>query len=124
MRERWVNKRLDGAVLQQARCDPGESEQLCWQVVPLLTSVRERERERENVWEYVRTEVGEKEKKCKIIIINSRQAPPGLKITQLVPGLRVPRRTGLEEDDRLLIRESHYRRHTSCSESDAESIRN
>ena len=30
-------------------------------------------RERENVWEYVRTEVWEKEKKCKIIIINSLQ---------------------------------------------------
>ena len=65
MRERWVNKRLDGAVLQQARCDPGESEQLCWQ------DISARERERENVWEYVRTEVGEKEKKCKIIMINS-----------------------------------------------------
>ena len=99
MRERWVNKRLDGAVLQEARCDPGESEQLCWQVVPLLTSVRERERERERVG--VRANRGGGE--GKEVQNNNNQQPPG----QLVPGLRVPRRTGLEEDDRLLLRESH-----------------
>ena len=68
------------------------------------------------MWEYVRTEVGEKEKKCKIIIINSLQAS-WYQVYEYLVG-----RDWKKTTDYFF--ESPTRRRTSCSESDAESIRN